>query len=316
MPQTTEPVPKILLADRATAAIRPMLEPRYRGVDYFAYDGPEDLARAHPDLQVIATHGGVILDRALVEALPRLGLIISVGAGYDGIDVAHARARGVEVVNGAGSNAADVAELAIGLLLQLVIPFRAAEARLRDGDWTSGPPPSLRRSLRQRRIGIVGMGHIGKALAERLSPFGCALAWYGPNPKDLPWPRHETLATLAQESDVLIVCATLSQATRHLIDRAVLNRLGDQGLLVNVSRGGLVDQPALIEALRDGRIAGAALDVFEEEPTSPDLWRDVPNTVLTPHIGGHATGAFETMAELLRENLRRFFAQEPLLTPV
>lgn len=307
---------KILLSDRPMAAIEPMIGHLYEPVPYWDFDGPEALVKAHPDIQVIATHGGLEIPRDLVEAMPRLGLIISVGAGYDGIDVDHARARGIEVANGAGINAGDVAELAVAMLLQLVIPLRSSEAELREGRWTKGPPGGLRLSLSQRRVGIVGMGHIGQALAERLAPFGCPIAWHGPRPKPVPWRMVERLEDLASESDVLIVAAMLNDDTRHLIDGRIIALLGGEGLLINISRGGLVDERALIEALCAGRLAGAALDVFEMEPTPASQWRNVPNILLTPHIGGQGTAGFSNLKTLLLENLARFFAGDDVLTPV
>lgn len=308
----------ILLLDAPMAAIKPMIDPPYEPIELWTYPDPAALiAERGDDIRVIATHGGLILDTALVEALPNLGLIISVGAGYDGIDIAHARARGIEVANGAGINASDVAELAIALLLQAVCPIREGEATLREGRWIKGPPPSLRWSLKERRVGIVGLGYIGRAIAERLEPFGCPIAWFGPRPKpDARWPQVGTIGALAEQSDVLIVAAGLSDDTHHLIDRAVIEALGSKGLLINISRGGLVDEDALIAALKTGKLGAAALDVQQEEPTPAARWTDVPNIILTPHIGGHATGGMTNMRELLRENLRRFFAGEAVLTPV
>lgn len=315
MKQAREP---ILLIDKPMAAIKPMVEPEYETIDYWTYSGPAELAAARgPDIRVVATHGGLVLDTALVEALPRLGLIISVGAGYDGIDITHARTRGVEVANGAGINASDVAELAIALLLQSVCPIRESEATLREGRWQKGPPGQLRWSLKERRVGILGLGFIGRAIAERLEPFGCPIGWHGPRPKpDARWPRAASLAELAASSDVLIVAAGLNDETSCLIDRNIIEALGPKGLLINVARGRLVDEDALIEALKAGSLGAAALDVQWEEPTPPERWANVPNLTLTPHIAGHATTGFINMAELLRENLRRFFSGEPVLTPV
>lgn len=308
----------ILLIDKPMAAIKPMVEDLYDTINYWTLSGPRELAAEHGDaIRVIATHGGLNLDPALVEALPKLGLILSVGAGYDGIDIAHARARGIEVANGAGINASDVAELAIALLLQSVCSIRESEAMLREGRWTKGPPGSLRWSLKERRVGIVGLGAIGRAIAERLEPFGCPIAWVGPRPKpDVCWPQVRSLNELAENSDVLIVAAGLTEQTRHLIDRNIIDLLGPKGLLINISRGGLVDEDAVIDALKTGRLGAVALDVQQEEPTPPERWVGVPNAILTPHIGGHGTAGFTMMAELLRENLRRFFAGESVLTPV
>jgi lactate dehydrogenase-like 2-hydroxyacid dehydrogenase len=246
-----------------------------------------------------------------------LGLIASVGAGYEGIDVAHARARGIEVTNGAGINSDDVADLAMALLLTSVCGIKEGECRVREGRWTEIDRGPRRRSLKERRVGIVGLGRIGRAIAERLVPFRCSIRWYGPNPKpDVPWPRAATLIELARDSDVLIVAALLSESTANLIDGSIIHALGSDGILVNVARGGLVDEHALIAALRSGELGAAALDVYAEEPTSSSKWEGVPNVVLTPHLGGYATAAMSKLGELLRENLQLFFAGKRVLTPV
>lgn len=202
------------------------------------------------------------------------------------------------------------------MMLQLVIPVQAGDGVVRRGEWVKGPPGSLRRSLGGRSVGIVGMGHIGQAVAKRLEPFGCAIAWHGPRPKPVSWPPISSLSDLAEASDILVVAAMLNDDTHHLIDADIIDKLGQDGLLVNISRGGLVDEDALMSALRSGWLAGAALDVFEEEPTPADKWRDVPNTILTPHIGGHGTAGFENMKKLLLENLRLYFTGQKVMTPV
>jgi lactate dehydrogenase-like 2-hydroxyacid dehydrogenase len=171
-------------------------------------------------------------------------------------------------------------------------------------------------SLKGQRLGIVGLGSIGEAVARRAEAMRMPVRWWGPREKTSPWTRSDSLLELARDSDILVVACKADESNRGLISRAVIEALGSQGLLVNVARGQLVDETALIAALKDGRLGQAALDVFEDEPTDPARWADVPNTVLTPHTGGATTEAVQGMLMLLIQNLRAAFAGEPLVTPV
>jgi len=187
---------------------------------------------------------------------------------------------------------------------------------VRGGFWRSDEK-LVTPSLGGRRLGIVGLGAIGEAVARRAEAFGLKVAWWGPREKpQAPWPRSASLAALARDSDILILAARLSDENRGLIDAGVLDALGSHGLLINIARGGLVDEEALIAALKDGHLGMAALDVFAAEPTPPERWAEVPNLVLSPHAAGATTGALPKMLALTRENLRRFFAGEPLVNPV
>jgi lactate dehydrogenase-like 2-hydroxyacid dehydrogenase len=173
-----------------------------------------------------------------------------------------------------------------------------------------------RHGLRGRKAGIVGLGHIGEAVARRLSAFDMKVAWWAPRLKEADYPRAESLMALARESDVLVVCARPDETNRHLINKAVIEAVGPQGLIVNVARGSLIDEGALIAALRSGSLGMAALDVFETEPTPASRWADVPRTVLTPHTAGATLDSIPAMVSLTLENLRRYFHGEPLATPV
>jgi lactate dehydrogenase-like 2-hydroxyacid dehydrogenase len=275
-----------------------------------------------PPLEATATIGALVvagefpLERALAERLPNLGLIACFTAGYDGVDLAWAAERGLKVSHSPGVNHEDVADLALGLMLAAWRGLVEGDAIVREGRWR----PTEKRitaSLSGRRLGVVGLGDIGKAVARRAEAFGLEVAWWGPNEQpDAAWPRAENLLALAAQSDILVVAARASEDNRGLIDRAVIDALGPHGLLVNVSRGQLVDEDALIAALKDGRLGMAALDVFEAEPTPAARWADVPNVVLSPHTAGATAAAVPKMLALTRENLRRFFAGEPLANPV
>ena len=285
----------------------------------YALVEPADVtARASVDLagaiEVIVTAGDA-LDMGLVDALPNLKLVACWTTGYEGIDVGHLRSRGIALTTAAGANAHDVADHAIALLLAWWHGVPRADRAVRDGKWREGMAP--RSSLRGKRAGIVGLGRIGMEIAQRAVALGMTVGWWGPRAKpEAGYARADSLVALARESDVLFVASRATRANTGQIDREVLAALGPDGLLVNVSRGFLADEPALIEALEKRAIAGAALDVFVDEPVDAKVWSRFDNVVLTPHIAGFTSEGGAAMFAQLRENIRRHFAGEPLLTPV
>jgi len=263
----------------------------------------------------VLVSGGEPLSAALVEALPRLRLVACFSTGYAGIDLAHLRGRGVALTTAGGVNAHDVADHAVALLLGLWHGVPTADRRVREGIWRDGLAP--RPSLRGRRAGIVGLGRIGEATATRLAALEMNVRWWGPRGKpEARFERAASLVTLAQESDVLVVTSRAVDENRGVISAEVLAALGPKGVIVNVSRGFLIDEAALVDALREGRLGGAALDVFVDEPTDPAVWRDLPNVLLSPHIAGFTQEAGVQMFGQLRENIRRQLAGEALLSPV
>lgn len=275
-----------------------------------ASDEPDADQRAR--VKVLVTGGPLPLPVALVDSFPALATIVSVAAGYDGIDLAHARSRGIRIGSAIGVNADDVADLAVGSLIALVRGIVAGDRVVRAGGWLPRRVMPTR-SVGSLRAGVVGMGAIGQAIARRVAACGCQVAWHGPRPKDVEWPRTGSLTELARNSEVLFVAAPLVPGTAGMIDAATIAELGPEGYLVNVGRGGLVDEDALIAALKEGRLAGAALDVFATEPTLPERWADVPNTVLTPHIGGVTHQSLAGVFARAGENVRRALAGEELL---
>ncbi|WP_298400053.1 2-hydroxyacid dehydrogenase [Sphingobium sp.] len=277
----------------------------------------EEAGRARiADTQALVTAGEFRLDPALLAAMPRLGLIACFTVGYDGVDLDWARARNIAVSHAGDANAQDVADHAIGLILAHRRGIVAGDRQVRAGQWVAGAK-TITRSLSGARLGIVGMGAIGLATAQRAEVMRMEIRWWGPRPKpELRWPRADSLIALARTSDILVVAAKADDSNRGMIDRAVIDALGAGGLLVNVARGQLVDEDALIAALQDGRLGGAALDVFAQEPTDAARWADVPNVVLTPHTGGATDAAVAQMVAMLRANLRAYFAGEALPSPV
>lgn len=263
-------------------------------------------------VRAVITGGHVGCSNPLMEALPSLGIVAINGVGTDKVDLEFARTRGVRVTTTPGTLTEDVADLAIGLIIALLRGIPAADAHVRAGSWLKGDRP-LARKVSGRRFGIIGLGQIGSAIALRLAAFG-PVGYTDRRPQDTPYEFHDDLLALAKSSDVLVVACPANASTRGLINRAVIDALGPNGYLINVARGSIVDEPALIAALAENRLAGAALDVFEIEPEVPEALRASAKVVLTPHI---ASATFETrtrMADLVLQSLDDFFAGMPLST--
>ena len=269
-----------------------------------------------PQVRAIVHAGEIPLTPEFLTSLPGLGLIANVSVGYDGVDVTWCRARGVEVTHAKGLNADDVADHALGLLIAAWRNIVVGDQVVRNGGWRDIDRLRPGPSLKGRRVGIVGLGAIGEAMARRVEALGMIVAWWGPNPKSTSWPRADSLLALAKDSDVLVVAARADAANRGLISAEVIDAVGPHGLIVNVARGQLVDEDALIAALNDGRLGRAALDVFAEEPPPPERWVGVANTVLTPHTAGGTTDSIPRMVGQAVENVRLFLAGEPLMSPV
>jgi len=304
--------PALLILQPHLGMLSPFLESEFTVWRF--WEGPP--LEAVGVIQALVVAGEFEVDKRLAEGLPKLGLIACFTAGYDGVDLAWARRRGLKISHSPGVNADDVADHALGLILAAWRRIAEGDRTLRAGGWQAHEK-MLTPSLGGHTLGIVGLGAIGEAVARRAEAFNLAVSWWGPREKpDAPWPRAENLRSLAEASDILVVAARADEQSRGLISREVIEAVGPKGLLVNISRGQVVDEEALIAALKNGRLGMAALDVFQTEPTSAQKWADVPNTVLTPHTAGATTGAVPKMMALTLENLRRFFAGQPLVNPV
>ncbi|MDX2277279.1 MAG: 2-hydroxyacid dehydrogenase [Hyphomonadaceae bacterium] len=269
------------------------------------------------DVTAAITVGSTGLSNAMIDALPALKSIICFGVGVDGLDLSYCRQRGVAVSYGPNINNEDVADVAIGLIIAVARGFTLGERVLREGKWAPPMPIPPQKRLRGRKLGIVGMGSIGQAIAARAEPFGLEIKWTGPRAK--PEVKHgyePDLLALAQWADILALCPRADKSTEGLVSAAVIEALGGDGMLINVSRGSVVDEAALIAALKAGKLGAAGLDVFVEEPTPVSRWADVPNVTLLPHLGGLTSAALFQGAQNVLENLRRHFAGEPLATPV
>lgn len=263
----------------------------------------------------IITRSNYAVPKEVIDALPNLGIIATCGVGYDLIPLDAATDRGVIVSNTPEVLNSAVAELCIGMLFALLRRLPEADRFVRSGAWQRGAFP-LATNLAGKRVGIVGLGRIGKEIASRLEPFGIALSYFGRTDQQLPWRYEPDLHALARTSDVLILTSPGGNVTSRMIDAAVLAELGPNGYLINVARGSVVDEPALIDALSRRTIAGAALDVFDNETDIDARFFTLDNVVLTPHIGSATNETRLAMARLTLDNLHRFFENGTALTPV
>jgi D-3-phosphoglycerate dehydrogenase len=267
-------------------------------------------------VRALAAQGHRGADAALMDALPALEIIANYGVGVDGIDLEAARARGIRVTNTPDVLTGDVADLAIALALAAMREIPRGDAHVRGGGWAQGNLPLARR-FHGCKLGIVGFGRIGAAVAKRAAAFDCTIGTFNRSPQPgSPYQAFPTVAALAEWSDVLIVTVAGGAGTRALIDAEVLGALGSRGFLVNVSRGTTIDETALLDALEARAIAGAALDVFLNEPNIDERFKALPNVVLFPHHGSATVETRRAMGQLLRDNLTAHFAGQPLLTPV
>jgi lactate dehydrogenase-like 2-hydroxyacid dehydrogenase len=268
-------------------------------------------------VKAIACIGGKHTPADLFDLFPKLEAVIAAGVGVDGVDLNAAKAKGIAVCNSPGINTDDVADLAMGLLIAGERNIIAMDQLVRKGEWADALSHAPRYRLRGRTLGILGMGAIGQAIAVRAEPFGLKVIWHGPNPKpELTWPRVETVLELARQSDILMLACPLTDDTRGCVDAGVLAALGPEGVLINVARGGVVDEVALVAALGAKTILGAGLDVFENEPTDPTLWADLTNVVLTPHVAGRTRESVQEAVRAAIGNLVRVYKGEALVNRV
>lgn len=268
------------------------------------------------DVKAVAVSGRV--PGALMDALPQLEIIANFGVGYDGVEVGHAAKKGIAVSNTPDVLTEEVADTAVGLLLNTLRQLPQAEQWLRQGRWSrEGAFPLSPLSLRGRSVGLYGLGRIGLAIAKRLEAFGVSIAYHTRSPRDgLSYAYHPTLVGMAGAVDTLVVIVPGTEATRRTVDAEVLAALGSNGVLINVGRGSTVDEQALIAALQAGVIAGAGLDVFENEPQVPEALVALPNVSLLPHVASASVVTRDAMADLVADNILAWFSTGKALTPV
>lgn len=293
------------------------LRERAHVVRWFEFDAATRtawLTQHASSVRAVITGGHIGCANSLMEVLPKLGLIDINGVGVDKVDIPYARGRGVQVTTTPGVLTEDVADLAVGLIIGLLRGIPAADAYVRSGGWLQGDFP-LGRKVSGRRFGIVGLGRVGSAIAARLAAFG-TVAYMDQVRQPVPYEFHPELKALARNSDVLVVACPASESTHHLVDAGVIEALGSDGYLVNIARGSIVDEAAVASAVAEGRLAGAALDVFENEPQVPESLRASSKVVLTPHIASATIETRTAMADLVIANLDAFLEGRPLPSSV
>lgn len=295
------------------------LEERFDLVKPFGdgVDRDATIARAADRIRGIAQGGHAPVDAALIARLPKLEIVANFGVGYDTVDAKAAAARGVIVTNTPDVLTEEVADVALGLLLMTARELPQAERFLRDGQWLNGAYPLTRGTLRGRKVGILGLGRIGQAIARRAQAFGLSVAYHNRREvADVDLPYYPTLIGLAEAVDTLIVVVPGGASTYRLVDANVLKALGPEGILINIGRGSTVDEQALIQALNDGTILGAGLDVFETEPCWPKALMACPRAVLLPHLASASVATRAAMGQLVVDNLASWFEAGKPLTPV
>jgi hydroxypyruvate reductase len=269
-----------------------------------------------PNVRGMVTSGGVGANRKLIEALPKLEVISSFGVGYDSIDIGCAKERGVTVTNTPDVLTDDVADTAMALLLGMMRRIPQGDQFVRQGRWPKDKFP-LTDKLGGKKMGVLGLGRIGQAIARRAEPFNVEISYFGPRKKaDIAWRYYDNLVAMAKDVDILMIACPGGKDTEGLVNQAVIDALGPKGYVVNIARGSVVVEPALVTALVEGKLAGAGLDVFADEPNVPEaLWK-LDSVTLAPHVGSATHATRQAMGDLVLKNILAFFAGQPVLTKV
>jgi lactate dehydrogenase-like 2-hydroxyacid dehydrogenase len=294
------------------------LEATYRLHRWDLADDKDAFAASVADrVRAAVTTGTVGISGALMDRLPALEVVGCMAVGVDAVDLPHARARGIAVTNTPDVLNDCVADTAMGLLLASMRKLVLADRYVRAGQWVAKGAMPLTTSLKGKTLGILGLGRIGMAIAKRAEPFGLTIVYHTRRKRDdVPYRHYADLVAMARDVDILLAILPGGPETRRIVDRAVLEALGPTGTFVNVARGSVCDEPALVEALRTGKLGAAALDVFEDEPRVPDALLTMDNVVLAPHVGSATVETRDAMSQLVVDNLAAHFAGRPLLTPV
>ncbi|WP_287876715.1 2-hydroxyacid dehydrogenase [Aquitalea sp.] len=308
--------PTIFIAVPLAPALMAQLHEQFECLHGWELQAELVAGKVWPAVRAVVSTGGAGASRQLLQALPEVELVACVGVGFDAIDLAYAREHGIAITTTPGVLDQCVADTALALLLAVFRRVVQADRFVRAGHWLHGGFP-LTHSLAGKRCGIVGLGNIGRAIARRAEAFGMVLGYHGPRAKaDVAYRYYLDLGAMAAEVDVLVLALPGGAATRHVVDGRVLDALGPDGVLINIARGSVVDQAALVERLLDGRLGGAGLDVFEHEPQVPEVLFGLDNVVLAPHMASATLETRAAMAQLMLDNLLAHFAGRPLLTPL
>ncbi len=307
---------KVLVYSRFPKAMMLRIGERFELMDA-AGKPPHEMFTAEQlsGIRAMITAGGTPLGADMMDKMPKLGAIVCYGTGYDGVDLAAAAQRRIAVGHSPAANAAAVADLAVTLMLAVTRCLLPADQYVRSGSWSSAKPSPLMRPQPGnpgRRVGVYGMGEIGRKIAARVMAFESAVGYFSRSKHDVPYQYLPSLEALAEWCSVLMIAVRAGADTHHAVDANILRKLGKDGYVVNISRGSVIDQPALVAALAVGSIAGAGLDVYQREPHAPDALTAFPNVVLTPHVGGHTLDSHVAMQDCVIANLEAFFVGKPL----
>ncbi len=307
---------KVLIYSRFPKALMVRIGQRFELMDA-AGTRPNEVfsAEALSPVRAMITAGGTPLGGGMMDMMPKLGAIVCYGTGYDGVDLAAAAKRNITVGHSPGANASSVADIAVTLMLAAVRRLPVADDYVRGGSWAAAKPSPMMRpqnGMRGRKVGVYGMGEIGRKIAARAAAFETEVGYFSRSRREVPYRYFDSLEALADWCSVLVVAVRAGDDTRHAVHADILKRLGEDGYVVNIARGSVIDQQALIAALADKTIAGAGLDVYAKEPHAPDALTAFPNVVLTPHIGGHTLESHVAMQDCVMANLEAFFAGKPL----
>ena len=308
--------PHVLLMDKVHQSLIERLAQAYNLHSISPDQGADSLGEVAPRIQAIVANGETRVSTEFLSKFPSARILAVWGVGYDGVDVAAADALGISVVHTPGVLTDDVADLAMGLMLATARAIPAADRFVREGQWMRGSFPLTRR-VSGARLGVVGLGRIGTAIAQRAVAFKMEVSYFARERKpEVAYPFYQTPQALAAAVDYLVVCTVGGTLTRGLINEEVLHALGPEGILINVSRGSVVDEPALISALTNKKIAGAGLDVFVGEPKVAEELVQMSNVVLTPHMASATLQTRIAMSDLVLQNFAAHFQGKPLVTPV
>jgi lactate dehydrogenase-like 2-hydroxyacid dehydrogenase len=308
------PQPDIIVTASLPPFLYDPLKTDYRCHDYAASaDKSALLAGEGARMRGLVQGGGTVTPTTLLDALPKLEIISVFGVGYDGVPVDYCKQRGIKVTNTPDVLTDDVADVALGLIMMTGRGFARLERFVRAGQWANRGI-ELATKLSGQRVGILGLGRIGKAIATRVTALGMKVAYTGRKPQKVPYEFLPDLKALAAASDFLVVACPGGTATRNIVNADVLAALGKKGILINIARGSIVDEPALVKALADGTIKGAGLDVFVDEPHVPAPLLKMEHVVLLPHVGSATKETRKAMGDLCKANLDHWFAGKGVLT--
>ncbi|CAN8293977.1 unnamed protein product [Cochlearia groenlandica] len=275
------------------------------------------LSRHASSVRALVNTGILPVTNEILSHLPSLQILVCTSVGVDHVDLAACKRRGVAVTNAGDAFSEDVADSAVGLLISVLRRIPAADRFVRSGNWAKSGDFDLSSKVSGKRVGIVGLGSIGSLVAKRLEPFQCTISYNSRSQKpSIPYRYYPDVLSLAANNDVLVLCCSLTDQTRHIVNREVLESLGKNGVIINVGRGALVDEKEMVKCLVQGVIGGAGLDVFENEPEVPKELFGLDNVVLSPHAAMITPGSLSNVSEVAMANLKAFYSNQPLISPV